>query len=124
MNMIVKNNQCKVAIPSELFIAIPPRKENISYTLVSLIIHDVNSLDSGNFFSDVFDGNTGIWWYCSTVIMMKMIKSEICQEVVYTRESPKQKDTNKRVAPGSNKVLLLVYIRTSNLIASRSVFDK
>ena len=81
MNMIVKNNQCKVAIPSELFIAIPPRKKYISYTLVSLIIHDVNSLDSGNFFSDVFDGNTGIWWYCSTVIMMKLIKSEICQKL-------------------------------------------
>ena len=41
-----KNNECKVAIPSEFFIKISSQKYKISYKLVSLIMHDGNSLDS------------------------------------------------------------------------------
>ena len=32
--------------------------------MVSLINHDGESLGFGNYVSDVFDANTGIWWHC------------------------------------------------------------
>ena len=38
--------------------------ETISYTLVSLVNHDSDLLDCGNYVSDVFDSSTGIWWHC------------------------------------------------------------
>ena len=37
--------------------------EQISYTLVSLINYDGDSLDCGHYVSDVFDSSTGIWWH-------------------------------------------------------------
>ena len=78
-------------------------------------------MDSGHYFSDVFDVNIVIWCHCDN--------DEITQisnftEVVYTRESHKQKYTKKKVMSGSNKVLSVVYIITSNLITPNSVSDK
>ena len=43
---------------------IPSINDMISYTLVSLINHDGNSLDYGNYAFNVFDASTGIWWHC------------------------------------------------------------
>ena len=116
-----KNNWCKVAIPSEFFINIPSPKDKISCTLVSLIMHDDNSLDCGHFISDVFDFNSWIWWHCDNDNI-----SQICcfPNGVYTRDSHKQKDTKKKVILGSEKLLLMVYIRANNLISYRYVFDK
>ena len=37
------NNECKIAIPSEFLINIPSSNQKISYTLVSLIMHDGDS---------------------------------------------------------------------------------
>ena len=56
----VVKNECKVAIPSEYFIKKPSNNEKIPYTLVSLIMHDGDSLDCGNYASGVFGANTGI----------------------------------------------------------------
>ena len=42
----------------------PSRNEKISYTLVSLVNHDGNSLDCGHYVSDVFDSSTEVWWHC------------------------------------------------------------
>ena len=61
---VATKNEVKVAIPSEYMFKQPSRNEKISYTLVSLINHDGDSLYCGNYVSDVFDGNTGIWWHC------------------------------------------------------------
>ena len=47
-------NELKVAIPSEYLYKQPSSNEKISYTLVSMINHDGDSLDCGNYFSDVF----------------------------------------------------------------------
>ena len=57
-------NEHKVAIPLEFLYNIPLSNERISYTLVSLIMHDGDSLDRGHYVSYVFDTNTGILWHC------------------------------------------------------------
>ena len=38
--------------------------DKISYTLVSLINRDGNSLDFVHYVSDIFDANAGIWCHC------------------------------------------------------------
>ena len=57
-------DKLKVDIPLEFFYKQPSSNQKISYTLVSLINHDGDSLDCGHYVSDVFDANTGIWWHC------------------------------------------------------------
>ena len=57
-------NELKVAIPSEYLFKKPSSNEKISYTLVSLINNDGDSLDCGYYVGDVFDSSTGIWWHC------------------------------------------------------------
>ena len=84
-------------------------------------MHDVNSLGSGNYSSGVFDVNTGIWQYRDDD---KITQISDFIEGVYTRQIHKQKYTNKKVMTGSKKVLLMFYIRTSNLTGSTYVFDK
>ena len=42
----------------------PSMNDKISYTLVSLIIIDGDSLDCGHYVSGVFDIDTGLWWHC------------------------------------------------------------
>ena len=59
------NNERKMFIPSDFLINITSPKGNISYTIVSLIMHDGESLECGNYVSDVFDVNVGIWWKCN-----------------------------------------------------------
>ena len=61
---MVYTNDYIVKISSEYFIKKPSINENIPYTLVSLIIHDGDSLDSGNFVGYISDANTGIWCHC------------------------------------------------------------
>ena len=63
-NYVATKNELKVAIPSEYLCKQPSSNERISYTLVSLINHDGDSLDFGHYVSDVFDSSTGIWWHC------------------------------------------------------------
>ena len=68
-------------------IKILERKDNISYTLVSLIMHDGDSLDCGHYVSDVFDSNTRIWWKYDDY---KRTDISDFPEVVYTREIHKK----------------------------------
>ena len=58
-------NELKVAIPLESLKTIPSSNDKIPYTLVSLINHGFDSLDCGDYVSDVFEANTGIWWHCA-----------------------------------------------------------
>ena len=49
-----------------------------------MIMHDSSSFDIKNYYSDILDSNTGIWWYCDY--------DEITQisdfiEGIYTREN-------------------------------------
>ena len=44
-------NECRIAIPSQFLSKIPSINENISYTIVSLIMHDGESLDYGHYVS-------------------------------------------------------------------------
>ena len=60
---VATKNELNVAIPSEYFYKQPSSNEKISYTLVSLINHDGDSLDCGHYVSDVFDSSTGICWH-------------------------------------------------------------
>ena len=62
-------------------------KENITYTIVSLILYDITLLDIGHWFSDVFDDNTGTWWHCDDD---KITQISGFTQIVYTRESHKQ----------------------------------
>ena len=57
---VATENELKVAIPPESFYKQTSSNEKISYTLVSLINNDGDSLDYGHYVSDVFDGSTGI----------------------------------------------------------------
>ena len=68
-----------------------------------------------------FNANTVIWWHCYDD---EITKIGDFTEGVYTRDSHKNYITKKRFMSGSDKILLVVFIRTNNLIASRSVFDK
>ena len=61
---VTTKNEVKVSIPSEYMIKLQSSNENISYTLVSLVNHDGDSLDCGHYVSDVFNSSTGIWWHC------------------------------------------------------------
>ena len=57
-------NEHMVSIPLEFLHKIPWINEKISYTLVSLIMHDGDSLDCAYSVSDFFNTNTGIWCHC------------------------------------------------------------
>ena len=65
----------------------------ISYTLVSLINHDVESFDCGNYVSNIFDANTGIWWYCYDDIT----QFSGLPKRVYIRESHKKRKSDVRI---------------------------
>ena len=68
---------------------------------MSLIINDGDSLDYGQYVSDIFDTNSGIWWYCDDVNITEI--SDL-PERVYIRESHK-----KRVISGSEKYFCGLY---------------
>ena len=105
-------NELKASIPSEYLYKQPSSNEKISYTLVSLINHDGDSLDCGHCFSDFFDCNTGILWHCddeNITIISYLPKG------VYYRETHKYMKKKKKVMTVSIDVLFVVYIRTSNL---------
>ena len=57
-------NEHKVDIILEFLYKIPSSNENISYTLVPLIMNYGDSLDFGNYASDVFDTKTETWRHC------------------------------------------------------------
>ena len=84
--IVATKNELKVDIPSEYFYKQPSSNEKISYTLVSLINHDGDSLDWGHYFSDIFNINTGIWWHCDNKNMTQI--SDIPKGVYY-RETQK-----------------------------------
>ena len=89
---VAKTNEVKVAIPSEYMFKLQSSNEKISYTLVSLINNDGDSLDCGHYVSDVFDSNTGIWWHCDDDNITEL--SDLPKGVYY-RET--RKPTNKKV---------------------------
>ena len=55
---VATKDEPKIAITYEYLYKKPSINEKISYTLVSLINHDVDSLDCGDYFSAVFDCRT------------------------------------------------------------------
>ena len=63
-NHVAIQNEFKVAIPSVYLHKQPSSNEKISYNIVSLVMHDGDSLDCGHYVSDVFVGITRIWWHC------------------------------------------------------------
>ena len=81
-------NEHKVAIPLDFFYIIPSSNYKISCPIVSLIMHDGDSLDCGHYGSGVFDTNTGIWWHCDDENITQIGDSP---EGGYIRESPPQK---------------------------------
>ena len=58
--------------------------DKISYTLVSLIKHDCESLNCGHCLTDVFDANIIIWWYCDDYNITQI---SYLPKGVYIRES-------------------------------------
>ena len=84
-------NELKVAIPSEYLFKQPSSNEKISYTLVSLINHDGDSLDCGHYVSDIFDSSTEIWWHCDDENITEI--SDLPKGVYYRETNkPKKKD--------------------------------
>ena len=56
-------------------------------------MNDGDSLDCGNYVSDIFDTNTVFWWHCDDVNITKI--SDL-PEGVYTRESHQKTTTTTR----------------------------
>ena len=106
-------NEFKVVITFEYLYKNPSSNYKISYTLVSLINHDGNSLYCGHYVSDVFDSSTGIWWHYDDE---KITQISDLPKGVYIRES------HQKMTSGSKYVLFVVYIRTSHLTKHSSVF--
>ena len=89
--LVATKNELKVAIPSEYFLKQPSNNYKISYTLVSLINHDGDSLDCGHYVSYFFYSSTGIWWHCDDENITEI--SDLPKGVYY-RET--HKPTNKK----------------------------
>ena len=85
-------NEVRVSIPHEYMIKLQSRNKKISYTLVSLVNHDGDSLDCGHYVSDVFDASTGIWWHCDDENITELSN---LTDGVYYRET--HKPTKKSV---------------------------
>ena len=105
-------NELKVAMPSEYLNKQPSSNEKISYTLVSLINHDGDSLDWGHYFSDFFNSSTGVWWHCDDDNINQI--SDLPNGVYY-RETHKIMKNKNKTMEGSTDVLFVVYIITSRL---------
>ena len=111
----VIKNKLKVAIPLEFLYKIPPSNYKISYTLVSLIMHDGYYLYCGHYVSDIFDTRTRIWWHCDDENITQF--SDLPEGVILERITKKEK-----VMSVSKDVLFVVYIITSYIIKSSSFF--
>ena len=88
MDYVATKNEPKVAITSEYFYKQPLINEKISHTLVSLINHDGNQLNCGQYVSYVFDCSTGILCHCDDDNITQI--SDL-PKGVYMRESHKKK---------------------------------
>ena len=73
-------------ILSDILIKMPSQKEKISYKLVSLILHDGDSINCWHYASDVFDTSTGILWNCDNY---EITEINNFTEGLYTRYSHK-----------------------------------
>ena len=108
---VATKNEVKVGIPSEYMFKLQSSNEKISYTQVSLINHDGDSLDCGHYVSDVLDSITGIWRHCDDDNITEL--SDL-PEGVYNRETHKPLE-KKCLMIGSSKLRFVVYTRTSHL---------
>ena len=73
-------------------------------------MHHGDSLECGHYVSYFFYTKTGTWWHCYDDDITGI---SYFPEGVYTRESHK-----KKLMSGSDRIFLVVNIRTSNLTAS------
>ena len=111
-NYVATKNEPKVAITSEYFYKQPLINEKISHTLVSLINHDGNQLNCGQYVSDVFDCSTGILCHCDDDNITQM--SDL-PKVIYYRETHKHTKKKNIMMAGSTDVFFVVYIRKIHL---------
>ena len=103
-------NELKVAITFEYLYKKASSIEKISYTLVSLINHDGESLHCGHYFSDIFDANTGIWWHFDNNNITQI--SDLPKGVILERV---RKNKKQNIMSVSTYVLFVVYIKTRHL---------
>ena len=113
-------NEPKVAIPFKYLYKQPSSNDKKSYTLVSRINHDGDSLDFGHYVSNIFDANTGIWWHCDDDNITQI--SDL-PKGVYIRESEQKKKNRVRINrciilclyqnKPSGKVQLYIYFNNS-----------
>ena len=66
-------NEPKVAIPSEQFYKQPSSNQRISYTIVSLMNHDVELLDCGHYVSDFLISAQGFSGTLMMTISLKLV---------------------------------------------------
>ena len=85
-------HECKIAIPLIFSYKIPSSKVYISYTIVSQIMYDGDSLDYGLYVSDIFVTNPGIWCRSDDDNMTEI--SDL-PKGVYIREIPKNNYNKK-----------------------------
>ena len=110
-------NELKVAISLEVFYKQPSSNDKISYTLVSLINHDGDSLDCGHRVSDVLMPTQEFGGTLMMIISLKLV----IKKRGYFKESHKKKRKRKKMISGSTDVLFVVYIRTRHIPKHRSV---
>ena len=83
----VIKNELKVVVPLGVLYKKPSSNDKISYTIVSLINHDGDSLHCGHYVSDVFDTNTGIWCHCDDETVTQI--SDLPKGVILERVTKK-----------------------------------
>ena len=69
----------------------PSRNEKISYTLVSLINNDGDSLDCWHYVNDDFNSSTGVWWHCDDDNITETIDLRKGVYYIETHEHKKRK---------------------------------
>ena len=120
--LVATKNELEVTIPSEYIFKQPSSNYKMSYTLVLLINYDGDSLDCGNYVSDVFDSSTGIWWHCDDDNITEI--SDFPKGVYY-RETHERTKNKKELMQRSTYILFVVYIRTTHLTKHRyNVFQE
>ena len=58
------NKKTIISLQYQYSMELPQEKENVQYTLISVIIHEGNSISSGHYYCDTLYFNTVIWWRC------------------------------------------------------------
>ena len=82
--------------------------------MVPIKIHEVNTMDSGRYYCDLFDYNKVTWWICDDEkfwdqVDIRKIYNELSHEDI-------EQHKNIYITKGPDKIVLMLYINGDNII--------